>query len=182
MCKLLTTVPGRMVLYLSSFAAVKKQTPEPNIATVFFLFDLTSLGGQGKGRIMCWNLSILGVSYSLKPSDAVFLEASFTREGEEKNTKQVFLTWKTAISSNSQGEKLEIFRFWSCHWEINLGYTFASHKQTFFNINFCCARGTWFLWGQTCFTEQSCCKEIVYIFPAFFKYTNMSWRSGMLSC
>lgn len=114
---------------LGSFAAVEKQTPEPNITTIFFLFDLSSLGRWDKGCIMCWNLSILCVSDSLRPSDAILLVAPFTREGEEKNTKQVFLTWKTAISSNSQGEKLENFRFWSCLWEINLGNTFASHNR-----------------------------------------------------
>lgn len=131
---------------------------------------------------MFWNLSILCVSYSLKPSDPVFLVALFTREGEEKNTKQVFLTWKTAISSNSREERLKIFGFWSCHWEINLGTTFASHKQSFFNINFCCAWGTWFLWRQTCFRKLLCWAEIVNVFPAFFQIYEWELGSRMLSC
>lgn len=159
MWKLLMTVPSRMSLHTNSFAALWKQTPEPNITTVSFLFDLTSLGGQSRGGIMCWNLSILSVSHSLKPLDPVFLAAPFYQEGEEKSTEQVFLTWKTTISRNSQGKNLETFRFCTCHWEINLGYMFASLKQAFFNINFSSAQapdfseGSHAAWGN-CATQR----------------------------
>lgn len=85
---------------------------------------------------MLKSVNTLRFSFIKKPLDLLFLAVPFYQEGEEKNTKQVFLTWETAILSNSQGKNLETFRFWTCHWEINLGYMFASYKQAFFNINF----------------------------------------------
>lgn len=115
--------------------------------------------GTESGGIICWNLSILSVSHSLKPLDPVFLAAPFYQEGEEKSTEQVFLTWKTTISRNSQGKNLETFRFCTCHWEINLGYMFASLKQAFFNINFSSAQapdfseGSHAAWGN-CATQR----------------------------